>query len=248
MKIAGLLCTKDYIDECSVFETLKELTDFVIVLDNNSKTRFPYADQCDEYIVLNCDQWEDFGNRVTLFYRAFVHQCKWAVTLDDDMIPGASFSVRQDVVDVINRLKNADAEVALFMLRALCKKEGGVYHRYTYGGGDGGLFSVVNKNPFYKKNISMLDPQENRLHRRPDCFPYSSSVKMRDLTVYHAGSSTPEKRLARYNRYQNELDSDNKFQGSYENLISEENKMVDLIDEIDRDKVGLKWSYTNGTD
>jgi hypothetical protein len=203
IRIAGVLQVRNYTDDCSVFSSLKDLSDITIVLDHNSDSPFKYRDECDEYLLLrNRTLWHDLGNRTTLLYRALVHGCNWIVSMDDDIVFSRNFQTRRDVVRVIAELAKRGKDTCLFKLRDLWDSKSqyradGVWGRKS--------FMALRKNWFYYENITLPDPQADRLHR--PVYPANLrsrgaySAKFDDYIAYHTGCLTRERRLSRVSKY-----------------------------------------------
>ena len=154
-RVAGVMQVKNYSDSCSVFESLTELSDFTIVLDDNSTTPFPYRDRCDEYLTLaNGGPWNAVANRMLLMQRAFVHGCRWLVEMDDDIVFSNGFQTKADVLALIEEAERRKADVCLFRLRDLWESKhefrtDGIWARKT--------FNVLVRNWLYYRSISLRE-------------------------------------------------------------------------------------------
>lgn len=234
MKVAGILQTKNYKDTYSVFKSLKELTDFVIVLDNNSDTEFPYKNECDEYIKLNTkDLWHDLGNQTTLFARAYFNDCDWIVRMDDDIVFGEHFQTKDDVKLIINAMAAQDFNLGLFRLKDLY----GTISTYRHDGiWNGKTFPAIYKNWFFNKNINFN--KDKRLHS----FCYPSDLQRPthiDINTYHFGNLTFKFRQSRVEKYKIE-DKNNVFQYDYDYLLDEEGLKLEKVKEKDLEIIKKK--------
>lgn len=217
-RVAGVMATKDYSPSCSTFETLRDLCDVTIVLDDNSASLFPNREECTEYIALtNRERWNAPGNLTLLLYRAFVHGCEWVVSLDDDIILSSGFQNRADVDDMIDKMESKRLDLCHFPLRDLWDsgremRVDGIWSKKT--------FPVLRRNWFFYEGVSLRDPSL-RLHT--PAFPID--LRTRGLvdpkhTAYHTGCLTREMREHRVEKYGNE-DPDNEFQNDYSYMLDE---------------------------
>jgi len=224
-RIAGLLAVKNYRDDCSVWESLRALVDVTIVLDDNSTEPFPYRDECDEYLALRRPEpWNHLANYTTLVYRAFVHDCDWVVTVDDDIIYSANFQTRADVCRLVEEATQRGRDTIVFRLRDLWDSE----HEYRCDGVWGGKgYMAVHRNWFFDERITLPRPSANRLHRpsrpvraaarswwrRPQP-PAPHRWLREDYVAYHTGCLTRERRVERVEKYRRE-DPRNEYQADY---------------------------------
>ena len=229
-RIAGVMQVKNYRDSCSVFESLRALADFTIVLDDNSTAPFKYRDRCDEYLTLaNTGPWNAVANRMLLSQRAFVHGCRWIVEMDDDIVFSNGFQTRADVLSLIEEAERRRADVLLFRLRDLWEsthqfRADGIWARKT--------FNVLVRNWFYYRSITLRDPAR-RLHS--PFFPanmHPRRVVVEHHVAYHTGCLTREARLRRVEKYRHE-DPDNAFQRDYEYMLSDDGLRVAPVPEED---------------
>jgi hypothetical protein len=243
LKIAGLLCVKNYSDACSAFESLRRLTDLTIVLDDNSDTPFPYRDECDEYIALSNDSpWNQVANQTLLMYRAFVKGCEWVISMDDDIVFSHGFQTSADVRSLVEELRRKRVEICLFPLRDLWEsprefRADGIWGRKT--------FSVLRRNWFFYRSIGFNDP-DRRLHS--PLFP--RNMRPRRLivdshTAYHTGCMSRTARLARVEKYLRE-DPDNVFQSDYDYVLNEEGLRVELVPTEDQRILDEKLRFPAG--
>lgn len=237
LRIAGVLPTRNYSDDCSVFETLENLCDATIVLDDNSTSAFPFRDRCTDYVaVRNRQPWSAPANLTMLFYRAWLLGCEWIVAMDDDIMPAATFTARGDVEDVIRFMGERKLDVCRFRLRDLWDSLGevrvdGVWSRKT--------FPVVYRNWFFYPGLAFKDPKL-RLHTA--AFP--SSLRLRSVVherhrVYHTGCITRSKREARVAKYRKE-DPDNRFQSDYGYMLDDAGLELESVPEDDADVIRKK--------
>lgn len=225
-RVAGVMQVKNYSDSCSVFESLSELSDFTIVLDDNSTTPFPYRDRCDEYLTLtNGGPWNAVANRMLLLQRAFVHGCRWLVEMDDDIVFSNGFQTNADVLALIEEAERRKADVCLFRLRDLWESKhefrtDGIWARKT--------FNVLVRNWLYYRSISLRDPAR-RLHS--PFFP--ANMRPRRAIVdrhiaYHTGCLTRESRIRRVDKYRRE-DPGNEFQRDYEYMLNDDGLQLGAV-------------------
>ncbi len=229
-RIAGVLATKNYADTSAVFETLRDLCDLTIVLDDNSTSPFPHKDECTEYIQLrHGEQWNAPANLTLLLYRAFVHGCEWVVSLDDDIILSPGFRSRRDVDDVIDRMEAEKLDFCHFRLRDLWNSErevrvDGIWSQKT--------FPVVRRNWFFYDGVTLRD-SALRLHT--PAFP--TGIRSRGIIhpthmAYHTGCLTPEMRKARVEKYRLE-DPENTFQSDYSYMLDDRAFKVEPVPPAD---------------
>jgi hypothetical protein len=218
LRIAGLMATRDYDDECSAFAALRELSDLTIVLDDGSRQPFPLRAECDEHLRLDrAGPWNDQANRTLLMYRAFVHGCDWAVSLDDDLMLDAGFQTRDDVAREIAALAAAGLEASRFTVRELW---GGLESFRVDGVWGRKSIAVLRRNWFTYPRITLRDPAR-RLHA--PVFPANLRIRQRVDTrriAYHVGCLTAERRRARVEKYGRE-DPEGRFQSDYAYMLDE---------------------------
>jgi hypothetical protein len=240
IKIAGLLQTRNYSDDCSVFNSLKQLSDITIVLDHNSDLPFKYRDRCDEYLVLrNRALWHDLANRTTLLYRALVHGCNWIVSMDDDIVFSHNFQTRNDAVRVIAEMEKQGKDTCLFTLRDLWDSSS--HYRVDGVWGRKSLMAL-RKNWFYYENITLPDPQVDRLHR--PVYPTNLrsrgtyTVKFGDYMAYHTGCLTRTQRLHRVDKYKRE---DPEHPRAYSYMLDTAGIMLEEVPASDRPVLSRKF-------
>ena len=218
LRIAGLMAVRDYTEEVGAFDALKRLTDFTIVLDDNSATPFPHRARCDEFLRLeNHEPWNDQANRTLLMYRAFAHGCDWTVSMDHDLAFSHGFRTRDDVADLIGELERDDKESCRFPLRDLWEswdhwRADGIWGRKSIG--------VLRRNWFAYPAITFKDPR-HRFHIAP--YPANLAQRMRLETrhvAYHSGARTLAHRRARVAKYARE-DPRHEFQGDYAYMLDD---------------------------
>lgn len=216
-KVAGLLTVRNYKEDCSVFESLRTLTDFTIVLDDNSRFTFPHRDECDEYLSLtNRAQWNDIANRTLLMQRAYFHECEWVVCSDDDIIFSHNFQTRKDVDRVIRSLEAENKDTGRFLLRDLWNsvsqyRSDGVWGRKT--------FVVLRKNWFFSASFKLPAPS-SRLHR--PVYPAKQKQQvaiLRECVAYHTGCFTETDRITRVEKYA-QVDPKHEFQDDYSYMLN----------------------------
>jgi hypothetical protein len=222
--------TRNYDAGSSSFETLRNLSDVTIVLDDNSVSPFPHRDQCTEYISIRNDvPWNCPANLTLLVYRAFVHGCEWVISLDDDIILSSGFQTRGDVDETVDRMEACNADICRFPLRDLWDSSreirvDGIWSRKT--------FAVVRRNWFFYGDVTLRDPSL-RLHTA--AFP--SDLKEVNLLhpvhrAYHTGCMTAELRKARVDKYAVE-DAQNTFQADYSYMLDESGLKLETVPDAD---------------
>lgn len=224
------MATRNYTGACSTFETLRALSDVVLVLDDDSSDRFPHREDCDDYIfVQRSGRWNHQANLSVLLYRAFVLGCEWVVSLDDDIIPGSGFRNRRDIDLMIDRMERRRLDLYHCRLRDLWNsnevyRADGKWARKT--------FTVVRRNWFFYDAITFQNP-ELRLHTAT--FPANlrkRSAMCADDVVYHTGCLTPESRRERVEKYRRE-DPGNTFQDDYEYMLDDRNLLLEPVPPAD---------------
>lgn len=220
MKIAGILPTRDYNDDCKTFETLKRLCDITIVLDHNSKKPFPFREECTEYITLqDRGPWHDLGNRGILFWRAFIYGCKWILRMDDDFMVSSAIKGISQCRELIGLLDERGRDGAMLPLRDLWDSP---YHYRSDTLWGKKQFPLFQRNFFFDQNISVENVPETRLHRTLQ----NAQRPVRWLTVpepyciYHTGCMSPVVRKGRVEKYDRE-DSGRMFQADYSYMLDE---------------------------
>jgi hypothetical protein len=229
-RIAGVLPTRNYRDTCSVFQALVNLSDVTIVLDDNSESPFPYRDRCTEYIAMRrAAPWNAVGNLTLLLYRAFVHNCEWIVSLDDDIILGQTFQDRAAVDMVVDRMARGRVDICHFRLRDLWDSDS---HYRADGIWGQKTFPVVRHNWFFYDGVTVARPDE-RLHTAAFPISLKAHVEIDDRHVaYHTGCLRPSDRRARVEKYRVE-DPENRFQRDYEYMLDDRNLMLAPVPEGD---------------
>jgi hypothetical protein len=229
-RIAGIMATKNYRDECSAFRALSGLCDVAIVLDDNSAAPFPYRGDCTDYIAIaNEERWNAPANLTLLMYRAFVLGCEWVVSLDDDVIPGSGFQAQSDVLEVVETMAARKYDICHFKLRDLWNSD----HEVRVDGiWSDKTFPVVRRNWFFYPGVTLRDPAL-RLHTA--AFP--ADLRIRHFIhpnhrIYHTGCMTPERRLARVEKYRVE-DPDHTFQQDYSYMLDDESLVLEAVPKAD---------------
>lgn len=221
MKIAGVMQTKNYDDTFKVIQTLRELTDVVIVLDDNST--HPITTQMYPQIdvlltrthrgVFNCQR-----NHTLMMYLAWENKCDWIVRMDDDFILSAETRRRKSIENLIAFSKEKQGDIIRVTQRDLWNS----YDTYRTDGIWGKKTIVlVQRVWFGDKNISLIDPNEYRLHRI--CFPENPNPKTvfyPNCVIYHTGCLTHQNREQRVENYK-VWDRDHKFQEDYSYITDE---------------------------
>ena len=218
VKIAGLMQVKDYDNECHAFDTLKELGDYTIILDNNSTTSFPFTGKCDEYISLKHSQlWNCGANKILLMYRAFVAGYEWVIHWDDDIIPNAELN-RAAVSDAVLYLQDKNVDMGLVKRYDLWEN----WRQYRIDGVFcNKFFPLIQRNIFCRTDLNFKEPSKIRLHsRQPLKDKNLENQLITSFVVYHTGMKTRQKREARWNMYQRE-DKNLEFQNNYDYILEE---------------------------
>ena len=121
MRLGGIIQTKNYKDTLGVIQTLRSLTDFVIVLDDNSDSPISYDhSQIDVLLTqrhkgpFNCQR-----NRTILHYMAWANQCDWVMHMDDDMMLGQFLNSRVNIENMIGCAVKNKADMISVWLRDL---------------------------------------------------------------------------------------------------------------------------------
>ena len=220
MKIAGVLQTKNYKDTYKTISTLRDLTDFVIVLDDNSITPLNVSG-IDVLISVKHNQiFNCLLNRTILHYYAWANQCEWILQMDDDFILSKALRSPDVIKNIINeciKLKNAD--IISVELRDLW--DGFDYYRCDGIWGKK-IFSFLQRVWFGDQNITLKNPQTHRLHS--DCFPSSKIPIVHHLerngpyAIYHTGCINESSRIKRVNNYK-KWDNENEFQSDYSYML-----------------------------
>ncbi len=224
------MATRNYDGATSTFETLQELSDLTIVLDDNSDSPFPHEALCTEYLSMrNALPWNAPANLTLLIYRAFVHGCEWIVSLDDDIILSSGFRSRGDVEEAVDAMEARGADICHFPLRDLWDSHrqvrvDGVWSRKT--------FPVLRRNWFFYGDATLRDPSL-RLHTA--AFP--ADLKVIDMVhpehvAYHTGCMTAELRRSRVRKYAVE-DPDNTFQADYAYMLDERGLQLQAVSDAD---------------
>jgi hypothetical protein len=224
------MATRNYDGGSSSFETLRNLSDVTIVLDDNSVSPFPHRALCTEYISIRNElPWNAPANLTLLVYRAFVHGCEWVVSLDDDVILSSGFQTRSDVDETVDRMEARNADICHFPLRDLWGSSreirvDGIWSQKT--------FPVVRRNWFFYGDFTLRDPSL-RLHTA--AFP--ADLRVRNLVhpvhvAYHTGCITPDLRRSRVEKYAVE-DPDNHFQADYSYMLDERGLELETVPEAD---------------
>jgi len=237
-RVAGVMATKNYTGSSSAFETLRDLCDVTIVLEDNSAAPFPHRDECTELIaVRNNERWNAPANLTLLLYRAFVLGCEWVISLDDDIIPTQEFQTRRDVEEVVDHMAARRLDFCHFRLRDLWNSEqeirvDGIWAQKT--------FPVVRRNWFFYSGITLRDPSL-RLHTA--AFP--ADIRQRSYihpqhVVYHTGCLTREMREARVGKYLLE-DPRHKFQSDYSYMLDDSGLKLDAVPQADLEVIRRKW-------
>jgi hypothetical protein len=225
-----VLPTRNYRDTCSVFQTLVNLSDVTIVLDDNSERPFPYRERCTEYIAMRrTAPWNAPANLTMLLYRAFVHNCEWIVSLDDDIILGQTFQDREAVDAVVDRMARGCVDICHFRLRELWNSDSdyrvdGIWGQKT--------FPVVRRNWFFYDDVTVVRPDE-RLHTA--AFPTSLQARIEideRHVAYHTGCLQPSDRRARVEKYRLE-DPGNRFQRDYQYMLDDRSVALAPVPEAD---------------
>jgi hypothetical protein len=218
LRIAGLMAVRDYTDELGAFDALKRLSDFTIVLDDNSAIPFPHREHCDEFLRLeNRQPWNDQANRTLLMYRAFAHGCDWTVSIDHDLAFSHGFRTRDDIATLIGELEGEDKESCRFPFRELWEswdqwRADGIWGRKS--------ITVLRRNWFAYPAITFKDPR-HRIHIAPYPANLAQRVRIEKLHVaYHSGARTLAERRARVAKYARE-DSRHEFQGDYSYMLDD---------------------------
>lgn len=228
MRISGALCVKNYEDFGS-FETIRELCDHVVVIDDGSVSDFPYKKECDDYVRLErSGNWNDFGNWMLAFSRAYIANCPWVLRMDHDLIMTGlnRESIERHILDLENSQKTQYCCKLMEVYDEIDK-----YRTDSYWGTK--RFSFLFRNYFFSKYIHMPEnPEEKRLHR--DITPAVCSSKFKTLfsnqvLAYHFGSFNLKRREERYRKYVEENDPERIYQSNYEYLIDEKNISLNKI-------------------
>jgi len=230
LRIAGLMPVRDYSDATSAFAALRELSDVVIVLDDNSSRPFPFRAECDELVRLdNRESWNDQANRTLLLYRAFVHGCDWALFMDDDLAFSHDFQTRSDAERLVAELAARRRDVCRFVVRDLW---GSIRHYRNDGVWGQKSIAVLRRNWFADDAITLRDP---RLRLHTPAFPANLRARQaldRRHVAYHTGCMTPAERTARVAKYRRE-DPDRRFQRDYAYMLDESG--IELVEVPDQD-------------
>ncbi len=212
MKIAGLLPVKNYNSICRSYQSLRQLTDIVIVLDNNSTSLFPYAGDCDEYMIRNTKGlWHDVGNRTHLMYSAYLQGCDWCIHFDDDFLLG-NIRTREDIVNLIKQSQGNNIAVAV---RDLWN---GVDRYRSDHPWNSKAYTLIQKNIF--SGILDFSQPIRRLHGLPPGNNFTEATYYWDKYIYHTGNLTPTRRQQRVDKYKQE-DPQNQEQSDYDYILCE---------------------------
>lgn len=221
MKIAGVMQTKNYVDTFKVIQTLRDLTDVVIVLDDNSfrpitTQMYPQIDVLltrTNRGLFNCQ-----SNHTLMHYLAWENECDWVVRLDDDFILSAETRKRESIENLIAIAKEKQSDIVRVTQRDLWNS----YSTYRTDGLWGyKTIQLVQRVWFGDKNLSMQDPNEYRLHTH--CFPATPAPKLvfcPKYVIYHTGCLTQKDREMRVENYKI-WDRTHKFQEDYSYITDE---------------------------
>lgn len=234
MKIAGILQTKNYDDSLKVIQTLRNLSDVVIVLDDNSShpittQAFPQIDVLltrTNRGLFNCQ-----SNHTLMMYLAWENKCDWVVRMDDDFILSASIRKRESIEKIVVTATESRADIVRVTQRDLWNS----FSTYRTDGIWGlKTITLAQRVWFGDKNISMRDPNIYRLHA--PCFPDTPEPKVLFYphhVVYHAGCLTREDRERRVENYK-VWDRDHNFQEDYSYMLDERGLTVSSVPEEDK--------------
>jgi hypothetical protein len=234
-KIAGLMAVKNYSDACSAFSTLRALSDFTIILDDNSDRQFPYREECGEYLNLRRrGLWNDLGNKLTLLQRAYVNGCTWVVCMDDDILFSHNFQTKADVLKLIGEAEASGRDTCLFLLRDLWDSSESFRCDGVWGAKH---FMVLRKNWFFYEDITLPRAGLKRLHREvyPAGFaarPGSNRLVCPQYCAYHTGCISSERRIERVRKYSVE-DPNNEHQADYTYMLETEQLSLAPVPEDD---------------
>jgi hypothetical protein len=231
MKIAGIMQVRNYDPRWRAFEQLRELCDYVCVLDNNSDTPFPFANQCDDYMVLNTkSEWNCTANLTHLLYQSFVRGCEWALHLDDDMVLNSQF--RKDIRNIIPEHQQR----ALWIWRRDFWEEPA--HVRIDGHWSRSKFPVLLKNWFFDKEITLKLPHGvNQFHC--DATPENTPISLSEFRlpneyrVYHAGNMRKQDRQSRVSQLKR-IDPHGIWRRNYDYLLDESGIELEPVPMQDR--------------
>jgi hypothetical protein len=221
LKVAGLMPVGKDTNEFLflALAKLRELTDTVIILADNSDVAFTSADEV-IYIRHNAG-WHDSSNRMTLFARAIAHGCDWCMRLDSDEVTEPS--ITKDIIDQqIREAEKRGIDSIRWKMREMWNDK-----EFRVDGVWGDKTKIIlQRNPLSMDVTYWGDSHCNRLHVQPVTRGEIMDVPFK---VLHYGMSTPELRKLRHQKYK-ELDPDNIYQErGYDYFLDEDGMKLKSI-------------------
>ncbi len=198
---------------------LRALCNKTVVLCHNNSAIF----NCDVNVHVTSREWNCTSNSTTLMWWAHTLGADWVMRLDDDMV--LSPPLRKPAT-IKSLLQVAHAVGGGFVRTDLRELWGDTAHFRDDGIWGTRGWTLLQRNWFKFSPVFVPDPTY-RLHKF--CGHGKQVQAPPACVVYHTGCMTPERRLARVEKYRRE-DPDNKFQRDYSYMLDETGLSVKPVD------------------
>lgn len=232
IKLAGVIQAKNYDPLCNVLRVLRQLTDVLIVIDDNSDVPLEKTPEIDVLLTLrkNDKQFYDLTNGYLMHFLAWQNKCDWLMIMDDDFLLSSHLQSRSKINSLIESAKLTGCD----MVRAELRDLWGCY-RYFRNDGTWGVKAhyLLQRVWFGDRGITLRNLHADRLHRPwfHDAEPKVLNVQ-HPSRVYHTGCITPSRRQRRVANYK-VWDPDNSLQADYSYMLDDSTLRVEPVPDGD---------------